>query len=119
MAKTLILKDGSTLEITDLSTIYNIQTVVENFAAIDELALKLTEDSLAGAEIDEEKYENIIPNGIKAESDVNGNVVATFLNRDKTIDEIQNEKIDDLQNTVIELLDGDEPIDDGEDVEGE
>ena len=101
MAKTLILKDGSVVEMTDLGTIYNIQTVVENFAAIDELALKITEENLANAEINEEKFQNIVPVNIKAESDANGNVIVTFINRDKTVDELQNEAIEILQDTVL------------------
>lgn len=101
MAKTLILKDGSVVEMTDLGTIYNIQTVVENFATVDELALKITEENLANAEINEEKFQNIVPVNIKAESDANGNVIVTFVNRDKTVDELQNEAIGILQDTVL------------------
>lgn len=121
MSKTLILKDGSTVEMTGGSDIYNVQTVVAKFADVDDLALLITEENLANAEIAGEKFENIVPASIRAESDINGNVEVTFFNRDKTVDELQNEQIGELQDIVGEILevefeDDDEPIDDGEDI---
>ena len=104
MSRTLILKDGSTIEMTGGSTIYNVQTIVSKFADVDDLALLITEENLANAEIAGEKFEDIVPASIRAESDVNGNVAVTFFNRDKTVDELQNEQIGELQDVVDELL---------------
>ena len=100
--KQLVLSNGTTLDFTDSSTIYDLVQVVENFAEIDSVRDELTVENLDGAKFNDEDVVNIVPVGVTVEAQMSGNITVHFVNRDKTAQEI----IDEEQDAAINFLMG-------------
>ena len=105
MAKYLVFKNGATEEFTDDSTITNLFTVVENYAAIDAMQANFYTENMVGATFDGEPIENIVPVTTVA-TNTFGNedtITVNFQNRYKTDVELLQEQVTELQEAVAEL----------------
>ena len=101
MSKILKFADGTSLEVTDESSISCLQkTGIENFAAVDDIKTKFTVENLTGATFDDVSLSNIIPVSISAKTE-GETITATITNRAKTHDEIVDEQITELQEAAI------------------
>lgn len=103
MSKVLVFQDGTSAEFTDDSIVTDMATVVSEYADIDALRAKFTEENLVGCEFDGELIEYLIPASSNAYADVDGNVTVHFINRFKSIEEIMMEQITELQEAVAEI----------------
>ena len=105
MAKYLIFANGTQEEFTDSSTITNLFTVVDSYAAIDAMEANFTEENLNGATFDGESLENIVPVKCVAENNYPDSNVITlnFQNRYKTDVEILQEQMVEVQDAIAEL----------------
>lgn len=100
--KKLIFKDGVKAFFTDNSSIYDMLAIFPKFGDIDDLVGEFTKENLNGGTFDDVQIENIVPVCIKAEK--NGdNVSVRFLSRNKTKDEILQEKIDELDKMLAKI----------------
>jgi len=105
MAKYLVFKNGATEEFTDDSTITNLFTVVENYAAIDAMQANFYTENMVGATFDGTPIDNIVPVQTVA-SNTLGNenaILVNFQNRYKTDIELLNEQVTELQEAVAQL----------------
>lgn len=100
--KTLVFRDKTSFSFTDISTVSDCVAVLNSFAEVDSIAEKFTEENLVGATFDGERLENIIPTGVSASAD-GEKVVAHFITKAKSQEDILNEKIDEIQGAVTEL----------------
>lgn len=105
MSKNYKFADGKTIEFTDGSTALDCVAVVKNFAELDAIRAKFTEDNMKGATFDGSKMEHLVPVSVKAETD-GKNVVAHFTSRVKGQDEINAEQISELQGAVAGIVEG-------------
>lgn len=103
--KSLKLKDGDTIQFSDASNIHNLVGVYTGYAAIDSVREKLTAENLSSCELDEEEYTNIIPVGVTATSEMDGNVTATFATRDLTEIEKINKRLEVHEDEITEIQD--------------
>ena len=103
MSKILVLNNGTSIPFTDESTIYQLTTVFESFAEVDDILENVTTETLKGATFDGELIENIVVVRVYADSDGVGNVIVHVDTRDRSSEEIMNEKILDLELAVAEL----------------
>ena len=105
MAKYLVFKNGATEEFTDDSTITNLFTVVENYAAIDAMQANFYTENMVGATFDGEPIENIVPVTTVATNTFGNETAITvnFQNRYKTDIELLQEQVTELQEAVAEL----------------
>ena len=100
--KQLVLTNGTTLDFTDSSTIFNLTQVISSFAEIDDVRPEMTVENLDGATFNGETVENIIPVGLSISAGLTGNITVTYNNRAKT----QQELIDEEQDAAINMLMG-------------
>lgn len=105
MAKYLVFKNGAREEFTDESTITNLFTVVNSYAAIDAMQANFTTENMVGAEFDGEPIENIVPVTTVAHNEFGQEttIVVNFQNRYKTDIELLQEQVTELQEAVAEL----------------
>lgn len=101
--KKLVFKNGVEVSLTDDSTSLKCNVVVKTFAEADELRDNFTEENLKGATLDGESLENIVPVCIEAIANVGENIVVSLKNREKSHDEIVDEKLIELQEALTEL----------------
>lgn len=108
MAKYLVFKNGQTEEFTDNSTITNLFTVVNSYAAIDAMQANFTTENMIGATFDGEPILNIVPVTTVATNDFGneGAITVNFQNRYKTDIELLNEQVTELQEVVAEIIAG-------------
>lgn len=99
--KQLVLSNGTTLDFTDSSTIYDLVQVVETFAEIDSVREEITEQNLEGATFNEEPVSNVVPVNVWVEAGMTGNITVHFTNRDKTDIEIWQEQQDEAINAAL------------------
>lgn len=105
MAKYLVFKNGQTEEFTDDSTITNLRTVVNSYAAIDAMQANFYTENMVGATFDGEPIENIVPVRTVA-SNLLGEenaIEVNFQNRYKTDIEILQEQMTEVQEAIAEL----------------
>lgn len=107
--KNLKLKDGTVIPFTDTSTMYNLVGVYPQYAGVDSVRAHFTQENLTKCEFDDVAYEKIIPVGVSASSDMDGNVTAIFSTREMTdIEKIQEqletheEEITEIQDVLVE-----------------
>lgn len=105
MAKTYKFADGKTIDFTDSSTALDCVAVVQTFAELDAIREKFTEDNLKGAEFDGSPAQHLVPVSVMAETD-GENVVAHFISRVKSMDEINAEQISELQEALAAIAEG-------------
>ena len=105
MAKYLVFRDGTTEEFTDNSTITNLYTVVNSYAAIDAMQAKFYTENMIGATFDGEPIENIVPVTTVATNQFGqeNTIVVNFQNRYKTDIEILQEQMTEVQEAIAEL----------------
>lgn len=103
MSKILTFKDKTSVEFIDVSTIEDCVAVVPSFKDVSDIAKKFTADNLVGAEYDGKTIFDIVPVSITASSENGGAITVHFINRKKTIEEINAEKIKELQNALATL----------------
>ena len=100
--KKVIFKNGTKAFFDDGSTTKELIFIASKFAEIDELANEFTKDNYNGGSFEDETIENLIPLRIVAETNQN-RIIARFVSRDKTRDEILQEKIDELDEVLAKL----------------
>lgn len=103
MPKKLTFKDKTSVEFTDVSTIEDCIAVVSSFKEVEDIAKKFTVDNLIGAEYDGILLSDIVPVSVTASSENGGAITVHFINRKKTIEEINAEKIKELQDALVTL----------------
>ena len=103
--KTLKFKNGKTFDFRDTSTINTLVYDCTTFAALDaikaefEKANNLIGGTFAGDPISETVY-----TGAQVELAADGPIVARFTTRAYTNEEIVNQRLSDLEDTVAELI---------------
>lgn len=106
--KTLVLKDGTSFNFTDSSTINTLKTVVADYEEIAPYKAALTVDNLKICTFDGTEYVDIIP--VSIDTDINsegGNIAVTFTTRAKTAIEYlqeQGKQILELQEALAEIV---------------
>lgn len=100
--KKLVFKNGTKAFFDDGSTEKELILIVSKFAEIDELSTEFTKDNYNGGTFEEKTIENLIPLRIVAETNQN-RIIARFISREKTRDEILQEKIDELDEMLAKL----------------
>lgn len=111
--KILTLKNNVSINMTDMSTIYNCVTVVNNFAEIDTVAANITKENLSKCMFDGTEYRNIIPVCINAGRDALGGITVNIINRDMTDTERLEVRQAESEAALIELAEliaGLEPV---------
>lgn len=103
MPKKLTFKDKKSVEFLDVSTIEDCVTVVSSFKEVGDMAEMFTADNLIGAEYDGILLSDIVPVSVTASSENGGAITVHFINRKKTIEEINAEKIKELQDALVTL----------------
>ena len=103
MSKILTFKNKKSIEFLDVSTIEDCVAVVTSFKEVGDIAELFTSDNLIGAEYDGTVLSDIIPVSVTASSENGGAITAHFINRKKTIEEINAEKIKELQDALVTL----------------
>lgn len=100
--KKVIFKNGTKAFFDDGSTTKELILIVSKFAEIDELANEFTKDNYNGGIFEDKTIENLIPLRIVAETNQN-RIIARFVSREKTKDEILQEKIDELDKMLAKI----------------
>jgi hypothetical protein len=100
--KNLTLKDGTVLQMEDVSNIGAFRFPVNNYAEVDTIKSKLTKENLSEITVGVVDFTNVINESINVQMDDNGNIVAIFLNRMGTNDIIQ----DAIDSYTLDLLEG-------------
>ncbi len=103
--KTLKFKDGVSFDFRDTSTINTLVFDATAFSALDAIKTEFEKtDNLIGGVFDGENISQIVYTGAQVELAVDGTIVARFTTRDYTNDEIVNQRLSDLEDTVAELI---------------
>lgn len=103
--KTLKFKDGKTFDFRDTSTINTLVFDATTFAALDAIKAEFEKaDNLIGGTFDGEPISETVYTGAQVELAADGAIVARFTTRAYTNDEIVNQRLSDLEDTVAELI---------------
>lgn len=103
--KTLKFKNGKTFDFRDTSTINTLVFDATTFAALDAIKTQFeVADNLIGGTFDGEPISETVYTGAQVELAADGAIVARFTTRAYTNDEIVNQRLSDLEDTVAELI---------------
>lgn len=103
--KTLKFKDGVSFDFRDTSTINTLVFDATAFSSLDAIKTEFEKaDNLIGGVFDGENISQIVYTGAQVELDANGAIIARFTTRGYTNDEIVNQRLSDLEDTVAELI---------------
>ena len=103
--KTLKFKNGKTFDFRDTSTINTLVYDCTTFAALDAIKVQFeVADNLIGGTFDGEPITEVVYTGAQVELGTDGAIVARFTTRAYTNDEIVNQRLSDLEDTVAELV---------------
>lgn len=103
--KTLTFKNGKAFDFRDSSTINTLVFDATTFAALDAIKAQLeVADNLVGGDFDGEPITGVVYTGAQVELAADGTIVARFTTRAYTNDEIVNQRLSDLEDTVAELI---------------
>ena len=103
--KTLTFKNGKAFDFRDTSTINTLVFDATTFAALDAIKVEFEKaDNLIGGVFDGENISQIVYTGAQVELAADGTIVARFTTRGYTNDEIVNQRLSDLEDTVAELI---------------
>ena len=103
--KTLKFKDGVSFDFRDTSTINTLVFDATAFSALDAIKTEFEKaDNLIGGVFDGENISQIVYTGAQVELAADGTIVARFTTRDYTNEEIVNQRLSDLEDTVAELI---------------
>ena len=103
--KTLKFKDGVSFDFRDTSTINTLVFDATAFSALDAIKAEFEKaDNLIGGTFDGENISETVYTGAQVELAADGAIVARFTTRAYTNDEIVNQRLSDLEDTVAELV---------------
>lgn len=103
--KTLKFKDGVSFEFRDTSTINTLVFDSTAFSALDAIKTEFEKaDNLIGGVFDGENISETVYTGAQVELTADGAIVARFTTRAYTNEEIVNQRLSDLEDTVAELI---------------
>ena len=103
--KTLKFKNGKTFDFRDTSTINTLVYDCTTFAALDAIKAEFeVADNLIGGTFDGEPISETVYTGAQVELGADGAIVARFTTRAYTNEEIVNQRLSDLEDTVAELI---------------
>lgn len=103
--KTLKFKDGKTFDFRDTSTVNTLVYDCTAFADLDAIKAEFEKaDNLIGGEFDGEKISETVYTGAQVELNADGAIVARFTTRAYTADEIRDQRIADLEDTIADML---------------
>lgn len=103
--KTLKFKDGVSFEFRDTSTINTLVFDSTAFSALDAIKTEFEKaDNLIGGVFDGENISETVYTGAQVELAADGAIVARFTTRAYTNEEIVNQRLSDLEDTVAELI---------------
>ena len=103
--KTLKFKNGKTFDFRDTSTINTLVYDCTAFADLDFIKAQFeVADNLIGGTFDGESITGVVYTGAQVELAADGAIVARFTTRAYTNEEIVNQRISDLEDTVAELI---------------
>lgn len=103
--KTLKFKNGKTFDFRDTSTINTLVYDCTAFADLDFIKAQFeVADNLVGGTFDGEPISETVYTGAQVELAADGTIVARFTTRAYTNDEIVNQRLSDLEDTVAELI---------------
>lgn len=94
MSKILTFNDGSSLEVLDSSTIYNVVVIFSDPLDMIRAWDMFTRANLSHGTIGDEEFSDIVPLDLDAIKDGDGLIVARFESRDKTEMELIKEELD-------------------------
>ena len=103
--KTLKFKDGVSFDFRDTSTINTLVFDATAFSALDAIKTEFEKaDNLIGGTFNGEPISETVYTGSQVELTADGAIVARFTTRAYTNDEIVNQRLSDLEDTVAELI---------------
>lgn len=103
--KTLTFKNGKAFDFRDTSTINTLVYDCTTFAALDAIKTEFEKaDNLIGGVFDGENISETVYTGAQVELAADGAIVARFTTRAYTNEEIVNQRLSDLEDTVAELI---------------
>lgn len=103
--KTLTFKNGKAFDFRDTSTINTLVYDCTTFADLDFIKAQFeVADNLVGGTFDGEPISETVYTGAQVELASDGAIVARFTTRAYTNDEIVNQRLSDLEDTVAELI---------------
>lgn len=103
--KTLTFKNGKAFDFRDTSTINTLVYDCTTFAALDAIKTQFeVADNLVGGTFDGESISGVVYTGAQVELAADGAIVARFTTRAYTNEEIANQRLSDLEDTVAELI---------------
>ena len=103
--KTLKFKDGVSFDFRDTSTINTLVFDATAFSALDAIKTEFEKaDNLIGGVFDGENISQVVYTGAHVELGTDGAIIARFTTRAYTNDEIVNQRLSDLEDTVAELV---------------
>ena len=103
--KTLTFKNGKAFDFRDTSTINTLVYDCTAFADLDFIKAQFeAADNLIGGTFDGEPITEVVYTGAQVELDTDGAIVARFTTRGYTNEEIVNQRLSDLEDTVAELI---------------
>jgi len=103
--KTLTFKNGKAFDFRDTSTINTLVYDCTTFAALDAIKTQFeVADNLVGGTFDGESISGVVYTGAQVELAADGAIVARFTTRACTNEEIVNQRLSDLEDTVAELI---------------
>ena len=103
--KTLTFKNGKAFDFRDTSTINTLVFDATTFAALDAIKVEFEKaDNLIGGVFAGEPISETVYTGAQVELAADGAIVARFTTRAYTNDEIVNQRLSDLEDTVAELI---------------
>lgn len=103
--KTLTFKNGKAFDFRDTSTINTLVYDCTAFADLDFIKAQFeVADNLIGGTFDGEPISETVYTGAQVELAADGAIVARFTTRAYTNEEIVNQRLSDLEDTVAELI---------------
>lgn len=103
--KTLKFKNGKTFDFRDTSTINTLVYDCTAFADLDFIKAQFeVADNLIGGTFDGDPITEVVYTGAQVELGTDGAIVARFTTRAYTNEEIVNQRLSDLEDTVAESI---------------
>ena len=103
--KTLTFKNGKAFDFRDTSTINTLVFDATTFATLDAIKAEFEKaDNLIGGTFDGSNISETVYTGAQVELAADGAIVARFTTRAYTNEEIVNQRLSDLEDTVAELI---------------
>lgn len=103
--KTLKFKDGVSFDFRDTSTINTLVFDATAFSALDAIKAEFEKaNNLIGGTFDGSNISETVYTGAQVELAADGAIVARFTTRAYTNEEIVNQRLSDLEDTVAELI---------------